>query len=70
MLEPQIELLLVDDDEVDRELVCRLLNTAHIVREAATAGEALAMAEIHPPDCVLLDYRLPDIDGLQLLPIL
>lgn len=69
MLEPQIELLLVDDDEVDRELVCRLLSTAHIVREAATASEALAIAETHRPDCVLLDYRLPDVDGLQMLPV-
>lgn len=69
MLEPQFELLLVDDDEVDRELVCRLLGAAHIVREAATAGEALTVAEVHPIDCVLLDYRLPDVDGLQLLPI-
>jgi signal transduction histidine kinase len=69
MLEPEIELLLVDDDEVDRESVCRLLSAAHVVREAATASEALIMAELHHPDCVLLDYRLPDIDGLQLLPI-
>ena len=69
MLEPQIELLLVDDDEVDRELVCRLLSAMHVVHEAATAGEALALIEAQRPDCVLLDYRLPDIDGLQLLPI-
>lgn len=69
MLEPQIELLLVDDDDVDRELVCRLLSAAHVVREAATASEALTMADLHRPDCVLLDYRLPDADGLQLLPI-
>jgi len=71
MLEPQIELLLVDDDDVDRELVCRLLSAVHVVRavhEAATAGEALTIAERQRPDCVLLDYRLPDIDGLQLLP--
>lgn len=69
MLEPQIELLLVDDDEVDRELVCRLLSTMHMVREASTASEALLMVERQRPDCVLLDYRLPDADGLQLLPI-
>lgn len=69
MLEPQFEILLVDDDEIDRELVCRLLDGVHGVREAATASEAIATAELHRPDCVLLDYRLPDADGLQLLPI-
>ena len=69
MVEPQIELLLVDDDEVDRELVCRLLSAMHVVHEAATAAEALAIIEAQRPDCVLLDYRLPDVDGLQMLPI-
>lgn len=69
MLGPQIVLLLVDDDEVDRELVCRLLSAEHVVHEAATAGEALAIAKRQRLDCVLLDYRLPDVDGLQLLPV-
>lgn len=63
-----MELLLVDDDEIDRELVCRLLGSSHLVREAATAQEAVAAIEFHRPDCVLLDYRLPDADGLQVLP--
>jgi signal transduction histidine kinase len=65
-----IELLLVDDDEIDRELVCRLLDPAHSVREASTAQEALRAIDNARPDCVLLDYRLPDMDGLQLLPFL
>jgi signal transduction histidine kinase len=70
MNEPRIELLLVDDDEIDRELVCRLLSPLYVVREATTAQEALAKIEIVRPDCVLLDYRLPDMDGLQVLPFL
>jgi signal transduction histidine kinase len=70
MFEPRIELLLVDDDEIDRELVCRLLSSEYSVREAATAQEALATVDRFHADCVLLDYRLPDMDGLQLLPFL
>lgn len=70
MLEPKILLLLVDDDEIDRELVCRLLSSEYSVREAATAQEALATIDGFRADCVLLDYRLPDMDGLQLLPFL
>jgi signal transduction histidine kinase len=70
MNEPRIELLLVDDDEIDRELVCRLLSPLYLVREAMTAQEALDRIELIRPDCVLLDYRLPDMDGLQLLPFL
>ena len=70
MLGTRIELLLVDDDEIDRELVCRLLSSEYAVSEAATAEEALAAVERYRPDCVLLDYRLPDMDGLQMLPLL
>jgi signal transduction histidine kinase len=70
MSESRTELLLVDDDEIDRELVCRLLSPIYVVREATTAQEALAGIELFRPDCVLLDYRLPDMDGLQLLPLL
>lgn len=68
MLEAQTEILLVDDDDVDREVVRRLLNPMHVVCEAATATEALLAMQTRRPDCVLLDYRLPDQDGLQLLP--
>jgi two-component system CheB/CheR fusion protein len=34
----------------------------------STGREALMVAAAQPPNCVLLDYRLPDIGGLQLLP--
>jgi signal transduction histidine kinase len=63
-----LDVLLVDDDEIDRESVLRLLDATYIVREASTAAQAQLMTVQKRPDCVLLDYRLPDIDGLQLLP--
>ncbi len=63
-----IDLLLVDDDDIDREVVIRLLDASYAVREAATAAQARTQVAVRQPDCVLLDYRLPDLDGLQLLP--
>lgn len=63
-----VDLMLVDDDDVDRELVRRLLSNQYNVHEVATGREALALAQSQPPACILLDYRLPDIGGLQLLP--
>lgn len=63
-----LSLLLVEDNELDRMLVRRLLGDRHTIVEAATAREALAALEHARPDLVLLDYRLPDLDGLDLLP--
>jgi PAS domain S-box-containing protein len=60
------KLLVVDDNDIDRELVRRLLAQSFTVTEAATAREAIAACD--GVDCVLLDHRLPDADGLDLLP--
>lgn len=63
-----IDLLLVEDDEIDREAIRRHLGAEYRVHEVATGQEALKLCEEMRPDCVLLDYRLPDGDGLALLP--
>lgn len=62
----KIRVLVIDDDSVDRELVRRLLTGEFEVLEAATAREGRERYE--GADCVLLDHRLPDSDGLDLLP--
>lgn len=62
-----INLLLVDDDSIDREAVCRLLSSNYQVWQAATGQVALIQVQKVRPDCVLLDYRLPDVEGLALL---
>ena len=66
------KILLVDDNEPDRTLYRRYLSKSDgherlEFREAATGAEALAAFAAYRPDCVLLDYNLPDIDGLGLL---
>ena len=65
-----LEILLIDDDDIDRLAVRRALRAAGVngnVREAAGASEGLAAMQEGPLDCVLLDYRLPDSDGLNVL---
>lgn len=59
--------LVIDDSEVDRELVRRYVADLFSVVEASTAREGRALASSLEPCCVLLDYRLPDADGLNLL---
>ncbi|WP_433478923.1 ATP-binding protein [Spirillospora sp. CA-142024] len=60
--------LIVDDDEAARRNLHGLVAEAvHRVGEAADGREALAAVAADPPDVVLLDLRLPDLDGLDVL---
>ncbi len=71
MTEAPIRLLIVDDSPEDRELYRRLLaqdrEHAWEFLEAETGEEGLRLAHDRNPDCLLLDYRLPDVDGLEFL---
>lgn len=57
----------VDDNDAGRYAKTRLLRNAGFkVAEAATAAEAMARIAEHPPRLVLLDVKLPDLDGREL----
>jgi two-component system OmpR family response regulator len=61
-------LLVVDDEATIRELLAATLRFAGFqVASAATAAEALAAAAEEPPDLVLLDVMLPDLDGFEVV---
>ncbi len=64
-------ILIVDDSPEDRKSLHRFLNrtdeVVYLTFEAESGEEALSMCESVQPDCILLDYRLPDFDGLELL---
>ncbi|MBD3222714.1 response regulator [bacterium] len=62
------DILLVDDQEaIRRFLETTLERRGYQVRSAATGREGLALATDARPDLVLLDVRLPDGDGLDVL---
>jgi len=66
-----VKRLLVVDDEPDILLTMRLLLelAGYAIVEAATGQEALDRVQ-DMPDAVVLDIRLPDIDGLEVLSII
>lgn len=62
------QLLVVDDEPTVRELLSAALRFAGFrVTSAATGAEAVAAATEEPPDLVLLDVMLPDMDGFEVV---
>jgi two-component system, OmpR family, KDP operon response regulator KdpE len=60
--------LVVDDEpQILRALRINLRVREYQVDVAATGTEALQMAARHPPDLVILDLGLPDLDGMEVI---
>jgi len=65
---PPVRILLVEDNEVFRDALELLLGMRDDVQIVAAVGDgaaAVSAAVEHRPDVVLMDYRLPGIDGIQ-----
>jgi DNA-binding NtrC family response regulator len=65
---PSYTFLLADDEETARLSIQRfLIREGHKVLEAKSVAEAQVMLQRARPDAAILDYKLPDGDGLELL---
>lgn len=73
MLNETIRLLIVDDDDVDRERTRRMLQKTEFalsINEAFCCDSALEALATNKYDCIITDYRLGSRDGLALLEII
>jgi len=60
--------LVIDDEpQIVRALRINLRVRQYEVHSAGTASEALEIAARHPPDLVILDLGLPDLDGVEVI---
>ena len=59
--------LLADDNADMRDYVSRLLRARYRVQAVADGQQALKAARAHPPDLVLTDVMMPNLDGFGLL---
>jgi len=62
-------ILIVDDDPTAAHLMTRLLEREGFWRLVSAGGgwRGLAMMLQHPPDVMILDVNMPDLDGVQVL---
>jgi DNA-binding NarL/FixJ family response regulator len=65
---PPVRIVLVEDNEVFRDALELLLGMRDDVQIVASVGDgtaAVSAAIEYRPDVVLMDYRLPSLDGIQ-----
>ena len=69
-MEETLNILIIDDDEVDRMAVSRALKSASVptkLSEASDYSEAIEILEKNDFDCIFVDYLLPGKDGLAVV---
>jgi len=62
--------VLIVDDMPDARTLLRILLSkkgSYAVLEAADGREALNQAQQHAPDLIILDYMMPDLDGVEVI---
>ena len=64
------DIIVVDDEPLNRKIVSKMLKGRFIIREAASGEEALQMVKEKKPDLILLDVHMPEMNGHDVINIL
>jgi CheY-like chemotaxis protein len=70
--EKRSRILVVDDDDTLREGIAQVLdaNENYLVQKASNGAEAFLSIGHHPPDLIILDIHMPDMDGVEVCRLL
>jgi NarL family two-component system response regulator LiaR len=65
--EPVLRTIIADDDPLVRRLIRDTLQRADVtvIAEASTGREAVELALFYRPDVVVMDYMMPEMDGIE-----
>ena len=61
-----VQVLIVDDNPMIRDLMCRGMESHCAVISSSDGADALLKSVDHPPDLIISDFRMPGLDGRQL----
>jgi diguanylate cyclase (GGDEF)-like protein len=61
------KVLVADDDAINRDVLCELLQPEYTVLLAKNGAQAVQRAMRHVPDLILLDVMMPDMSGFEVL---
>lgn len=61
-----LKIMVAEDDAINRKLVCRVLEKLGYTPSLASDGtEAVRVFQEERPDCILMDLKMPGLDGLE-----
>ncbi len=63
-----MKILIIDDEPLARQRLRSVideLSTGEVVNEGSTGEQAIRLCEAHEPDIILLDIRMPGMDGIE-----
>lgn len=59
----KIKILVVDDQPVNIQIIHQMLNAEYQIFMATSGAQAITFCKNNPPDLILLDVLMPDLDG-------
>ncbi|WP_233080157.1 response regulator [Rheinheimera soli] len=63
-LQPKAKVLVVDDQPVNIQIIHQMLNADYQIFMATSGAQAISLCQSNPPDLILLDVVMPELDGL------